>query len=508
MQNLLQKHNCALTTAVLSVLGLVGKIASVLFKIVLIVLIGTVGIGYYQLTFPLFVFLFSISSVGVSTTITMYIAERGWNVSKSNGSLNFAKKMTLLISIIVSIMLIFFAPQIAKMQGNEEVETIYFSIAFAVVSVSILTLYRAILRGNKLIKEYAISDIIEQISKLSLCIIFASLFMKISVLLSVVGVFVGITLSSLISLVYIMIVLKNYNSLTNNELLNTEMFDRPVFLKNALIAGLSSVLIPFIQFLESVIVIGLLCEKGVSSIEATSLFGLSRGNVSALLNLPNTIILAIEFLLLPDILSLKSKIEISKKSQNIISIALCLGLFVALIFYFFGNEILGFVYGKSLVGENKLIADKLLKIGAISVVFLSIGQVETVVLQGVKKLHLPIVSLGVSSIVKLIFELVFIKNLGIYAVEISNVLFYVTLCFINTVFLIKNKIYFGTPKNILYILLVLLFVESIKIAYGILTNMFGFVVSMLLAVILTGMICGIILFVAIKLKQKKNKLII
>jgi stage V sporulation protein B len=116
-----------------------------------------------------------------------------------------------------------------------------------------------------------------------------------------------------------------------------------------------------------------------------------------------------------------------------------------------------------------------LKIGAISVVFLSIGQVETVVLQGVKKLHLPIVSLGVSSIVKLIFELVFIKDLGIYAVEISNVLFYVTLCFINTVFLIKNKIYFGTPKNILYILLVLLFVESIKIAYGILTNMFVFI---------------------------------
>ena len=285
MQSLLKKHNCALTTAVLSVLGLVGKIASVLFKIVLIVLIGTVGIGYYQLTFPLFVFLFSISSVGVSTTITMYIAERGWNVSKSNGSLSFAKKMTLLISIIVSIMLIFFAPQIAKMQGNEEVETIYFSIAFAVVSVSILTLYRAILRGNKLIKEYAISDIIEQISKLSLCIIFASLFMKISVLLSVVGVFVGITLSSLISLVYIMIVLKNYNSLTNNELLNIEKFDRPVFLKNALIAGLSSVLIPFIQFLESVIVIGLLCEKGVSSIEELLIYFLKEKKLHQVVHL-------------------------------------------------------------------------------------------------------------------------------------------------------------------------------------------------------------------------------
>ncbi len=501
MQKILQKHKSVINTAILSLFGMLGKVASVLFKIILIVLIGTVGIGYYQLTFPLFVFLFSISSVGISTTLTMYIAENGWHNSKANGSISFARITTLFVSMVAGVLLVIFAPLIAQVQGNKEVATIYFSVAFAVIAVSLLTFYRAILRGNKLIREYATSDIIEQISKLVLCIIFASLFIKISVLLSVVGVFIGIALSSVIALIYIMIVLKKFDYKNKTGETDLLVFEKSQFLKNSFVAGLSSVLIPFVQFIESVIVVRLLSNIGFSSIEATSLFGLSRGNISALLNLPSTIILAIEFLLLPDILSLKSKDKISKKAQNTISIALCLGFFVGAMFYIFGSEILGFVYGKSLVGTNKQLAVELLKVGSISVVFLSIGQVQSVVLQGLKKLHLPIISMGIASAIKLLFEIFFIKEFGIYAVEISNVLFYITLCFINTIFLIRSKIYFGSPINLLYVLSVVLWVLTIKILYGFVSNIFSFITAIILALTMT-----LILFVVIVLLVKRVKL--
>ena len=304
-------------TILMMVLSLGSKITSVLFKIVLIFIIGTVGIGYYQLTFPLFVFLFSISSVGIGTTLTMQIAENGWRETLQNGGFHYAKKSTYIVSLISSALLVLVAPLISKIQGNIEIVYIYYSVAIAIVSVSILTFYRAVLRGNKLIREYAISDIIEQFSKLILSMILAFLFVGVGAVFAVMGVFIGISLSAFLTLVYIKIVLSKFPSDEKTPDCCI-LFAKSKFIKSSFIAGISSILLPFVQIIDSIVVVRILTLIGYGQIEATSLFGLSRGNISALLNLPNTIIVAIEFLLLPDLLKVKTLLRLMVLSTTCI----------------------------------------------------------------------------------------------------------------------------------------------------------------------------------------------
>ncbi len=490
-------------TILMMALGLGSKITSVLFKIVLIIIIGTVGIGYYQLAFPLFVFLFSISSVGIGTTLTMQIAENGWRETLQNGGFQYAKKSTYVVSLISSILLVLISPFVSKVQGNTDIIYIYYSVAIAIVSVSILTFYRAVLRGNKLIKAYAVSDIIEQFSKLILAVIFSFLFVKWGEIYAVMGVFIGISLSALLTLIYIKIILSKLPSDEKTPDFCI-LFDKSKFLKSSFIAGLSSVLLPFVQIIDSIVVVRILTLIGFGQIEATSLFGLSRGNISALLNLPNTIIVAIEFLLLPDLLKVKTKNEIIKKCRVTLSFALALGVFVGAIYFAFSSEILTVVYRNSFDGMDKSIAVNLLKIGAVSVIFSSLSQILAVVLQGIKKLHLPIISLTIASILKIVFEIIFIRYLGIYGAELSNVLFYLTLVVSNGIFLINNKVYFGSLLNLAIMISISLWVLLTKVVYSLIAYKVNFIFAIILASVMTSMVViAFGLMISSKLKKKK-----
>ena len=493
-----------LGTVLLSILGVISKIISVLFKIVLIIVIGTVGIGYYQLTFPLFVFLFSISSVGISTTLTMQIAENGWGTLIQNKGFHYARKTTIIVSVVSSLILLLFSSLIAKIQGSAEIRYIYYSSTLAIISVSILNLYRGVLRGNEKVQAYAISDILEQLSKLIFAMIFAYLLIGFGELYAVIGVFLGIALSAVVALVYIKIVL---SKIEFQKPLSLNKFNKSQFLKFSLIAGLTSILLPFVQFIDSIVVVRLLSIAGNSIIDATKLFGLSRGNVSALLNLPNTIILAIEFLLLPDLLKIQNRDKLCKKCQTTITIALLLGAFMGAMFFAFSNEIMYFAYGKSLSGNEKEIASILLKIGSVAVIFSSISQIQSVVLQGIKKLHLPIVSLCVASIVKIVFELIFIKYISIYAAELSNALFYVSLAFTNGIFLLKNNICFGNPYNMLFVPAIFAWVFITWIVYKYILVNINFIFAIILAVVITTIIF-LMIAVPIYLHNKKQKILI
>ena len=491
-------------TMLLTGLGLISKIVSVLFKIILIIIIGTVGIGYYQLTFPLFVFLFSISSVGIGTTLTMQIAEVGWLETIQNGGFCYAKKITYIASLLSSLILVLFAPYISKLQGAVEIQYIYYSVAISIVSVSLLTFYRAVLRGNKLIRAYAISDIVEQISKLILAMLFAFVFVGFGEIYAVIGVFIGISISAILTLIYIKMVLSKLKV----DKINPDkchLFNKSYFLKCSLIAGVSSILLPFVQIIDSIVVVRMLNIIGFNQIEATTLFGLSRGSISALLNLPNTIIVAIEFLLLPDLLKVKTRTEVSNKCKMTLSFALALGVFIGAMYYAFSSEILSIVYRSSFDSIEKIVAVRLLKIGAFTVVFSSISQIQSVVLQGLKKLHLPIISLCIASVIKILFEIVFIRHLGIYGAELSNVLFYLCLVVLNGCFLIKNKVYFGSLLNLAILLVILVWVWLTRFIYKVISFKINFVFAIILAIVMTSILAfGLGAFVYSKIKKKNH----
>ena len=395
--------------AVVTSFSLIAKVLGVAYKLVLVSLIGTIGMGYYQLVYPLFVFVFTLLSSGVATAITMYIADK----ENSSKSYILFKKVLLIVfalSLFVAVIMCFFSRGIAKLQGNEDIQLVYYSVAVAIILVSLLSLYKGFLRGLKKIVVYSVAEIIEQLSKVGLSIVFAIILRHKGVLFSVAGIFMGIALSCFISIIFIRIIaLKNLNKI---NFLHGDKIDLKSFFKCSIGLTITLLIIPITQFIDSFIVVNLLVKYGESINNSTILFGLSRGVVSAIVSTPMVLVSAIEFVMLPSIMNCGDiKME---KCRNFIFLTYLVIVPISSIFYFFSGEILSVLYGSTLTSVEVGIAENLLKIGALEVFLASIVSLQNVVFQSEKNVKLIVFSMIVASGFKILFEIIFIKYLSIY----------------------------------------------------------------------------------------------
>ena len=486
----------------LTIVSAFTKVVSVLFKIIIIYIIGTIGIGYYQLAFPLFVFAYTLSSVGNATALTMVVA--GNHNSRNKSAINYATIFTLVGSIVVGIAICLLSTQISSLQGNKSLYIIYMGVATTVVAVSVLSTLRGAIRGYRLVKEYAIADIIEQITRLIFSVLIAWLLLPYGLIYAVFGVFLGITLSACASIIYSLITLKINDK---RKLETTEIFNKKEFWIFAVLTCITSLILPFTQFIDSTIVVRMLEHIGYSHLYATKLFGLSRGTVSSLLNLPNSIILAIEVLLLPDLVRLNNK-EFCSKSKNIIFVTVFVSSLFSLLFLFFSKEILTVVYGAKLEEAELQISANLLKVGAIGIFFSALSQIQATILQGKKMLYFPIISLCIASVVKIVFEVLVIPQMGIVGAEISNVLFYLTLALFNSIFLYIKKLDFGSFKNLYSVFTALAIVLVLKGFYILFSKKFHYILSMVFSFLILCFFIAIILFICKQYKQKREKTII
>jgi stage V sporulation protein B len=61
--------------AILAAAGLLSKFIGAMFRIPLVNIIGSIGIGYYQMAYPIYSFLLIVSTAGIPTAISKMVAE-------------------------------------------------------------------------------------------------------------------------------------------------------------------------------------------------------------------------------------------------------------------------------------------------------------------------------------------------------------------------------------------------------------------------------------------------
>ena len=147
----IQKQNGFLKgVLVLSVGGIVAKVLGAIYRIPLTNIIGSYGMGLYQLVFPLFSLLLTISTAGIPVAVSKLVAEK-----IALGNFGHAQKVfkTSLIVLALfgfagSLALFVFAKDIATLQGNVQATGAYQLIAPAVLLVCIISAYREIGRAH------------------------------------------------------------------------------------------------------------------------------------------------------------------------------------------------------------------------------------------------------------------------------------------------------------------------------------------------------------------------
>lgn len=183
----------------LAVCSVIAKLLGALYRIPLTNVIGGEGMGLYQMVFPLYTLLLTVSSGGLPVAISRLVA-----VKLSKGDERGARKILRVALIALgavgaagSLVLALLARPIARLQGNPAAALAYYGISPSVALVCLLSCYRGYYQGRENMLPSAASQLVEQAIKLVAGLSLAARFSVRGLEFSVLGALLGVSLSEL-----------------------------------------------------------------------------------------------------------------------------------------------------------------------------------------------------------------------------------------------------------------------------------------------------------------------
>ena len=408
-------------TLILSICMLVSKMLGALYRIPLSNILGTEGIGLYQMVFPVY----SLFLVAITGGMPTYVAQRisSFRAKGENERMRVLVKncifLSVLIAIVFCLILIIFAKPLSTLQGNSSAYLGYITVAISIIFSSITCVYKGYFQGMETMAYNASATIIEQLCKLGFGLLGAILLGKYGVIYAVAGAFLGVLLSELVTFVFMFILYQK------NKQRTSKVYIKGTYLKNIfkqfVPLGLSSIILPLSSCIDSFLVINLLTYIGYEVFESTSLFGIATGMVSPFVNFPVLLFGTICTAFLPTLVSMLEKGEDTKD---------VVGGTYFFVWLFCVPCALGFIgiapniitlFFPAIESAYIRLAVVYLQISAFNIIYLSIANISYSILNSLGKFYLPLISQGVGFLIKTIMFvlLILFTNLGILSLAIA-----------------------------------------------------------------------------------------
>lgn len=438
--------------------GILSKILGAIYRIPLTGIITPEGMGLYQMVFPVYSLMLTISSSGLPSSISKLIAEANAKNQYKQAEKIMKVSFVLLFcfSVLCSLVLVFGSCGFALVQGNKSATICYFGLAPAVVFVGFLAGFRGYFQGLEKMLPSAISGFVEQLFKLCFGLLLARILLPKGVEYAVLGAMLGISISELFAFVFMLVYYvvfrrkRKQGQVQDFTILSTKETSKQI-LHTSIFVTLGGLIVPLGMMIDSALVINILKRTSFSTKEATTLFGLESGTVGSIVNMPVILSLALATAVLPCVSSKKASgdLEGAKKSA---SKALLLSFLIALPASFgcfaLAEPIMKILYGRSLSAVEIETASQILEIASASIFFLAMVQVSAGILQGISKPSVPAISLSVGLAVKTLLNIVLIsqESINIFGTEIANAVCYLTAFLINLFVIEKNGFVQISPR--------------------------------------------------------------
>lgn len=425
-------------TFVLFFANLLSKLFGAFYRLPLSNLLGAEGMGLYQMAFPIYSFLLTLLTGGISITLTRKIAQLRAKQQENDIYKLYilGRNTSVFFGVIFLILLLILAYPFSLLQGNTNAFYGYFAISIGFIFACLLGAYRGYYQGYSNMYPTAISQVLEQSFKLVFGLLFAFLFLKRGVYFGVFGALLGISLSEITSCLYFLIINKKH---IKKQQVKVTKKDYIGFCRQVFPVSIAYVLLPLSSLLDSFLVVNLLKFSGFSLSYATSLYGVETGMILPLINMPNVLISAIALAYLP-ILSFKlSKNENIEKEVNTIFKTVLLFILPCCVgIYILARPIVLLIF-PTLNEEFLNIAVNLLRLSVFEMFFLSFVTISNSLLQSLSKIKLPAINLGIGIGVKLVLSVVLISNnaFNIYGLVLASMLGYAVTSFINVSYIKK-----------------------------------------------------------------------
>ncbi|MFC4769979.1 putative polysaccharide biosynthesis protein [Effusibacillus consociatus] len=419
----------------LALAGMISKILGVVYVVPLQNMIGSYGMGLYQIAYNLYIIALYLALAGFPLALSKAIAERTVENDYDGAEQIFKLSMRLMLATGVTafVILFFGAPWLAALAGESQATLAIRALAFAILVVPILAAYRGYLQGYQNMAPSGMSQVIEQFVRVAVILTGTYLVLKLGYDVSygaataTFGGMVG-AVASLLMVMYF--VAKMRRGFQNRRTGRTSPDSWPMLRKliaYAIPISLGTLVLPIAQLVDTYTVINLLKWIGVAQKEATESFGILTNDGYRLIQLPVTVATAIGTSLLPAITeAVSSKNETLMKERIDISFRLIsLTILPATAVLFVLAEPIDMMLFRHTDGAN------VMRIVSFMGILMSFEILTTYMLQGIGYMYLPVRNMLIGTGSKFALNLALIPVLGIEGAAVSASLAYLFSSWLN-----------------------------------------------------------------------------
>lgn len=442
-------------TLLLSAGGLVCKGLGAVYRIFLSNILGAEGMGLYQLLFPLYSFALVFVTGGLTLAMSKHVAQarqyqQYHKISSYFWSGFFVSGM---LGLLFGLVFAIFAKQIAFLQGDGAAYFGYYPIAISVFFASLLACFRGLFQGYANMVPTTVSNIIEQLFKLVLGLLFAYYLSLKNIAWAVAGALSAMAFAELIAFLYLIlttIVQTKHKKIHVGKISKSHFKNSKQMLVDCLPLTLTALLMPLATAFQSLFAIGLLAKFGHSQTFSTALFGIQNGMVGAIVGFPSVIVVALATATVPSISALivhdqakaKQIIEQIYFAIWVLVVPCTVGLFVL------SKPIMQVAFWSALESTQINLAGQLLAVNCFCVLFLSLIQTTTVLLQILGLKWKAFWSLFVFFVLNVLLLFLLVPKYSVFGLALSSVISYGICSCLGLMFLTKKiKLSLGA-KNV------------------------------------------------------------
>lgn len=429
------KKNSFINGALIATIGIVAtKFLGIIYVIPFYAIIGEENIALYGYAYTIYNLFLSLSTVGIPPAMSKLISEYNtleyYNTKER--AYKLGKRLLIILGIILFILMFLGAPVIANQimgdnTGGNSKESITFVIRIistAILVVPYLSVTKGYLQGHKFITPPSVSQVIEQVVRISVILIGSYLCMRVFKVgvVNAIGVAVfGATIGALVALFYLLFKMKKHKKelvITNEKKKEEEKITNKAIVKKLLIYS-----IPFISFglalsvydyIDMTTIINTLTKIGFKTKDAESIIGVINTTGNKL----NSVVLAISTglmtSLVPNITSSfvkGDKKDVKKKVEQSFLMLLYVTMPMAIGLSILAGPVFTAFYGASTWGP------RVFCVTIFVALFRCMFTTSVSITQSLNKFKNVFISIIIGILVKLILQIPFIylfNNIGLY----------------------------------------------------------------------------------------------
>ncbi|MBR3686394.1 MAG: polysaccharide biosynthesis protein [Clostridia bacterium] len=408
---------------VLSLSAVIVKIIGLVYKIPMLKLLGSEGMGYFNSAYEIYTLFCIIATTGLPVAMSVMISSEKGGAERI---FRVAMRLFLLLGVVGSAVMIGFARPFSEFLGSDKTVFCIFAIAPTVFLICLSSAYRGFFQGHGRMVPTAVSQVIEALGKLLLGLLFAFIALRSGYSVDVVAAFavLGLTLGTAVSVLYLMLSKRSSGEKATCSL--GEEDDRGIawrLMRTAIPVTLSAAVISLTKVIDMTMILRRLQDLGYESEVAFSAYGNYTTLALPLFSLAPALIASVAMPLIPS-LSRAVAMNDAEEQGRVVSDALKLtsivSMPIAVGLSLFAKQILELVFS----GESEAISEAypLLVVLGLSVTSACLITVSNAILQAYSKAYIPIISMAVGSLVKIVLAYFLIGNseIGILGAPIST----------------------------------------------------------------------------------------